>query len=64
MDLTMPNIIVDPVTFKIRAVLDWEYAGFYPEHFDRQFYKRSGASVALDGEEDDADELLNFLNSW
>jgi hypothetical protein len=41
------NVIVDEKTLKINAILDWEYAGFYPPEFDRAFYLRPGPSVAL-----------------
>lgn len=30
-DLTASNIIVDPRTIRIKAVLDWEFAGYYPK---------------------------------
>ncbi|THX76576.1 hypothetical protein D6D04_06743 [Aureobasidium pullulans] len=33
-----------------------------PERFERAFYKRVGASVALEGEADDVDEMLKFMN--
>ena len=62
-DLSQQNIIVDPVTLQIRAIIDWEYAGFYPEYFDLPFFKRLGQSVALDAELDDSEKLLSFLNS-
>ncbi|KAK4238547.1 hypothetical protein C8A03DRAFT_33425 [Achaetomium macrosporum] len=62
-DCSQHNIIVNPDTLKIAAIVDWEYAGFYPEYFEFPFYKRNGPSVALGEEEDDTFELLNFLNS-
>ncbi|KAJ5953633.1 hypothetical protein N7454_000529 [Penicillium verhagenii] len=62
-DLSQYNIIVDPKTLKINAIIDWEYAGFFPEYFEAPFYKRRGPSVALDGEPDDVPQLLQFLNS-
>jgi aminoglycoside phosphotransferase len=52
-DFSTNNVIVDPVTLKVKAILDWEYAGFYPEQFERKFFKRVGPSIALVGEEDD-----------
>lgn len=60
-DLAQHNIIVDPETLKIRAIIDWEYAGFFPEYFERPFYERRGPSVALDGEHDDSADLLRFM---
>lgn len=62
-DLSQYNIIVDPATLKIKAIIDWEYAGFFPPYFEAPFYKRPGPSVALDGERDDVPELLQFLNA-
>ena len=59
-DLSQHNILVDPETLKITAILDWEFAGFYPKDFEGAFYRRPGASVALkqDGEASDVPELL------
>ncbi|SPQ20219.1 def597d0-41ab-4796-bf56-e565f73dea42 [Thermothielavioides terrestris] len=62
-DCSQHNIIVNPDTLKIAAIVDWEYAGFYPERFEFPFYKRKGPSVALGEEEDDTFELLHFLES-
>jgi aminoglycoside phosphotransferase (APT) family kinase protein len=62
-DLSQPNIIANPITLQIRAILDWEYAEFYPESFDFPFFKRLGPSVALDGENDDTEKLLEFISS-
>lgn len=60
-DLSMNNVIVDPGTLKIKAIIDWEYAGFYPSEFEFPFYQRLGPSVALESEADDfevnADDL-------
>lgn len=39
-DLSQHNIIVDPQTLKIRAIIDREYVGFFPEHFEWVFYER------------------------
>ena len=58
----MQNVIVDPVSLKICAIIDWEYAGFYPDFFERKFYERLGPSVAMEGEADDSEKLLAFLN--
>ncbi|KAL2153511.1 hypothetical protein VTH82DRAFT_4666 [Thermothelomyces myriococcoides] len=62
-DCSQHNVIVDPSTLKIAAIIDWEYAGFYPECFEFPFYRRNGPSVALGEEEDDTFVLLDFLNS-
>lgn len=62
-DCSQHNVIVDPVTLRIAAIVDWEYAGFYPPKFEFPFYHREGPSVALDDEADDTEELLQFLHS-
>ncbi|CZT02513.1 uncharacterized protein RAG0_09645 [Rhynchosporium agropyri] len=61
MDLSQHNVIVDPETLKINAIIDMEYSGFWPEQFDLPFYRRLGPSVARDSEIDDTLELLEFL---
>lgn len=62
-DLSQQNIIVDPDTLKIKAIIDWEYSGFYPSFFEALFYKRLGPLSAVQGEVDDTPDLLDFLNS-
>ena len=63
-DLSQANIIVDPETLKIKAIVDWEYAGFWPEWFKMRIWERVGPSVALErfGEREDVPALLSFLN--
>lgn len=60
-DLSQHNVIVDPGTLKISAIIDREYAGFWPEYFEGAFYERPGPSAALDAEVDDVPRLLRFL---
>jgi aminoglycoside phosphotransferase (APT) family kinase protein len=63
-DLAQHNVIVDPETLKIKAIIDWEYAGFYPEFFEGKFYLRPGPSDALEkyNEKSDTSTLVGFLN--
>ncbi|EFY87614.1 hypothetical protein MAC_06326 [Metarhizium acridum CQMa 102] len=60
-DFSAHNVIVDPVSLKVKAVLDWEYAGFYPQEFESEFFRRPGPSVALDGERNDVTQLLEIM---
>lgn len=60
-DLSANNVIVDPTTLKVNAIIDWEYAGFYPETFERNFFTRVGPSVALEGEVNDENRLLDVM---
>lgn len=61
-DLSANNVIVDPDTLKIAAIVDWEYAGFYPPEFEFSFFRRPGPSVALDGEVDDTESLMAIIS--
>ncbi|TFK45088.1 kinase-like domain-containing protein [Crucibulum laeve] len=63
-DLSQHNVIVDEETLKVNAILDWEYAGFYPREFDSPFYYRPGPSAAIEDEKDDVPELLKVLDKW
>lgn len=60
-DLSQQNVIVNPETLKIAAIIHWEYAGFFPEEFDVPFYKRLGPSVAINGVEDDTEKFISFI---
>ena len=62
-DLSQHNIVVDPRSLKIQAIIDWEYAGFFPKEFEAPYYKRPGPSIALEGEHDDAAKLFGFMKS-
>lgn len=62
-DLSQQNVIVDPESLKIKAIIDWEYAGFFPSYFEYPFYTRLGPSSAINGEADDSLALLQFLRS-
>ncbi|KAB8356609.1 hypothetical protein FH972_024191 [Carpinus fangiana] len=60
-DLSQHNVLVDPETLKITAIIDWEYAGFFPEYFEFPFYERPGPSVARGEEVDDTQRLVDFI---
>lgn len=64
-DLSQHNVIVDPDTLRIKAIIDWEYAGFYPDFFEGRFYRRPGPSDALEKyhEKSDTLKLVGFLES-
>ena len=61
-DLSANNVIVDPDTLKIAAIVDWEYAGFYPPEFESDFWRRPGTSIAMEGEVDDVDMLMTIMS--
>lgn len=62
-DLSQQNVVVDPETLKINAIIDWEYAGFFRPHFEFPFYNRLGPSAAINDELADSSELLQYLQS-
>jgi len=62
-DLGQHNVIVDPGTLRIKAIIDWEFGGFWPEWFERPFWKRPGPSVVLEGEEDDVQRCRDWLTT-
>lgn len=62
-DLSTHNVIVDPDTLTIKAIIDWEYAGFFPQDFEGLFFRRPGPSVALEGESHDEEALLELMRN-
>jgi hypothetical protein len=60
-DLGQHNVIVDPGTLKIKAIIDWEFGGFWPAWFEKPFWKRPGPSGILEGEEDDVQRCRDWL---
>lgn len=60
-DLGQHNVIVDPDTLRIKAIIDWEFGGFWPAWFEKPFWKRPGPSVNLEGEVDDVQQCRDWL---
>lgn len=60
-DLSRNNIFVDPDTFEITAIIDWEFAGYYTADFEYPFwlssYKDRGVSHLQ------TDHLIKFLDA-
>ncbi|KAL8791135.1 MAG: hypothetical protein Q9195_006032 [Heterodermia aff. obscurata] len=38
-DIASHNIMVDPATLTVNAVIDWEYSGFFPKEMEFPFWK-------------------------
>ncbi|KAL9125970.1 MAG: hypothetical protein Q9217_004900 [Psora testacea] len=58
-DLAQHNIMVDPETLQVVAILDWESSGFYPPDFEaplwlRPYYERVDDAAEID-------RLIEFL---
>ncbi|EGX92308.1 Protein kinase-like domain [Cordyceps militaris CM01] len=47
-DLDRQNILVDPDTYKIVAIIDWETAGFFPLEWELPFWKQSTKKEKFD----------------
>ncbi|TWU71295.1 hypothetical protein ED733_001955 [Metarhizium rileyi] len=60
-DLSEYNIIVNPETFKIAAIIDWEHAGFFPKYFEAPIYTRHGPDAKLINDKNHVARLLKFL---
>jgi hypothetical protein len=60
-DLAWHNLLIDPDTYEIKAVVDWEYAGFYPAEVESEYWRREGIVWALEGEKCDIDHVLRVL---
>ncbi|KZZ97359.1 Protein kinase-like domain protein [Moelleriella libera RCEF 2490] len=56
-DLGQHNIIVDPETLKINAIIDWEYG----EWFEQPYWKREGPGAPVGDEEDDRERCREWL---
>ncbi|KAF1347221.1 kinase-like protein [Lizonia empirigonia] len=59
-DLGQHNIFVDPDTFKITAIIDWEFAGYFTEEFEYPLWETSykdRGQIYLQ-----TDRLISFLD--
>lgn len=70
-DLSRNNILVDPVSFKIRAIIDWESAGFYPKDWEIPLWKANSQQEksamfrqANDEDEGFWDAVTSVENTW
>lgn len=58
-DLSQHNFLCDRGTGKVKAVIDWEFAGFYPSYFEAPLWSKPHDEIEDDPEEIGA--LLEFL---
>lgn len=59
-DLGQHNVIVDPATLKIKAIIDWEFSGFFPRWFEAAFWEKPGPANDVG----DEDRLREWLVKW
>ncbi|WWC62619.1 uncharacterized protein I303_105216 [Kwoniella dejecticola CBS 10117] len=60
-DLGWQNVMVDPRTGDIKAIIDWEYAGFFPVEVEGVYWKRYGAASPRGSETMDTNEISALL---
>lgn len=70
-DLAAQNILIDPQTLQVKALIDWEYAGFFPPGMerwpgtlDKDVYIRRGNDVAAAIATFLAEEYLECYHQW
>jgi hypothetical protein len=59
-DLGQHNVLVDPKTLKIAAIIDWEFGGFWPEWFGYLFWTRAAGSWPQEGKVDDRERCREW----
>ena len=62
-DLSQSNTIVDPDTLEVNGIIDWEFAGFFPDFFDPPFYRipqPSGAQMRALAETHELEEFFSI----
>ncbi|WWC62622.1 uncharacterized protein I303_105219 [Kwoniella dejecticola CBS 10117] len=62
-DLGWQNVMVDPDTGYIKAVIDWEYAGFFPVEVEGTYWQRWGIAAPIGSEISDADHITALLQT-
>ncbi|KAG8415314.1 hypothetical protein J3459_011149 [Metarhizium acridum] len=60
-DLRQDNIIVNPISLRIVAILNWESGGFWPKWFEMAFWERAGPDAVLEGEVDNTQRCREWL---
>lgn len=63
-NLGQHGVMVDPETLEIKAIINWEFGGFWPVCFKRSVWKRAGPSAVLAREDDDVQRCRGWpMNS-
>lgn len=50
-DVGQHNVLVDTKSLKIKAIIDWEFSGFFPRWFEAALWKQTGSAPTI-GDED------------
>jgi aminoglycoside phosphotransferase len=62
-DLGWSNIIIDNDSPRVRAIIDWEYAGYWPEFFELPYYHDPRPTGAQFTDAEECDWMTEFLAS-
>ncbi|WVW84732.1 hypothetical protein I302_106767 [Kwoniella bestiolae CBS 10118] len=60
-DLGWQNVMVDPKTGDIKAIIDWEYSGFYPIEVEGDYWRRWWTARHRGYEISDVDQVSRLL---
>jgi hypothetical protein len=60
-DLSYHNMRIDPATLKVKCLLDWEFAGFFPEEFLRVYSPTRADYLGLFKKDERKQTLISLL---
>lgn len=63
-DLAQHNIMIDPDTLEVAAIIDWEYSGFYPPEFEAPLWTKDSLEPGyhyIDAQK--VDDLIKILDN-
>ena len=60
-DLAQHNILINPETLQVAAIIDWEFSGFYPQGFEFPFWLEPRGRIRQADEEDEEDPAVENL---
>ncbi len=62
-DLAQHNIMIDPDTLEVAAIIDWEYSGFYPPEFEAPLWTKGSREPGYhDIDAHKVDDLIKILD--
>ncbi|OAR02519.1 hypothetical protein LLEC1_01291 [Akanthomyces lecanii] len=64
LDLDRQNILVDPKTYKIVAIIDWEMAGFFPPEWELELWKQKTREEKFNLIESAKEREAGFFSGW
>lgn len=60
-DLGWQNILIDPQTYEIKCIIDWEYAGFYPVELEGDLWQRQDPALGVPPPMSDVETTISAL---